>query len=548
MGASWRLGVEARLNTKVGRDIGIDELEASYDAIFWAIGAQKGRGLPVPGWGTENCLTGIEFLDVFNRGWVFSTAKRIVVVGGGDTSIDVASVARRLGHITHQAHHDQPDTAAFGYTAHDVAGVIRREGVKAVLTSLFPVEQMTAAEREREDAKREGIEIKGGVMPLEILRDEAGHAVAIKMCQCTVKGTTPVPVEGTEFHIPCDMVVSAIGQMADLAEGLERLDSGRSAIAIDAVYKVKGTQKHFAGGDAVRPHLLTTAVGHARIAAETITHFLDGNPQDKRPKVDVHHFNLLEELHARKLEPEPYDHGQTRGTSSANFAIHNYEDRSASQIVPHTALFKGHFPYTPRNERAEREVSATQVVGDFNERMIGFTEQQARAEGMRCMSCGLCFECDACMIYCPQKAIDRVPKKERAAGRYVETDYNEMRRLPHLPGCLPHRLHPDGPRGVSAMLRLSLLRGIGRTTLITPHPVLLPQGEGTHARCVIQASLSLWEKDRMRGNALIRHSSLRSSLRLAAGTVRAESNLVPHPPKGAASIASRTPITCGAIT
>ena len=74
------------------------------------------------------------------------------------------------------------------------------------------------------------------------------------------------------------MVVSAIGQMADLDEGLERLDNGKSAIAIDAVYKVKGTQKHFAGGDVVRPHLLTTAVGHGRIAAETITHFLDGEP------------------------------------------------------------------------------------------------------------------------------------------------------------------------------------------------------------------------------------------------------------------------------
>src|SRR5208282_498947 len=83
------------LNTKAGRDISMEALEAGFDAIFWAVGAQKGRGLPVPGWGAENCLTGIEFLDVFNRGWVYSTAKRIVVVGGGDTSIDVASVARR---------------------------------------------------------------------------------------------------------------------------------------------------------------------------------------------------------------------------------------------------------------------------------------------------------------------------------------------------------------------------------------------------------------------------------------------------------------------
>ena len=424
IGRILALGVEARLNTKVGRDIGIDELEASYDAIFWAIGAQKGRGLPVPGWGTENCLTGIEFLDVFNRGWVFSTAKRIVVVGGGDTSIDVASVSRRLGHITHQAHHDQPDTAAFGYTAHDVAGVIRREGVKAVLTSLFPVEQMTAAEREREDAKREGIEIKGGVMPLEILRDKAGHAVAIKMCQCTVKGATPVPVEGTEFHIPCDMVVSAIGQMADLAEGLERLDSGRSAIAIDAVYKVRGTQ-NTSPAATLCARICSPPPSAMPVSPRKPSRISWMAIRSKRPKVDVHHFNLLEELHARKLDPEPYAHGQSRGTSSANFAIHNYEDRSSSQIVPHTALFKGHFPYTARNERAERPVSASQVVGDFNERMVGFTEQQARTEGMRCMSCGLCFECDACLIYCPQKAIDRVPKKERAAGRYVATDYTK---------------------------------------------------------------------------------------------------------------------------
>ena len=135
-----------------------------------------------------------------------------------------------------------------------------------------------------------------------------------------MKGMTPVPITGTEFHVACDMVISAIGQMADLAEGLERLDSGKSAIAIDAVYKVKGTQKHFAGGDAVRPHLLTTAIGHGRVAAETITHFLAGNPQDKRPKVDVHQFNLLDELHARHLDPQPYDHEQKRGTDGAKFA------------------------------------------------------------------------------------------------------------------------------------------------------------------------------------------------------------------------------------
>ncbi len=418
-------GVEVRLNTRVGPDIPLDDLDRAFDAVFWAIGAQKGRPLPVPGGDAVNCMTGVEFLDAFNRGWVFSTGRRIVIVGGGDTSIDVASVARRLGHIRHGHAHDTPSYAAMGHTASDVAGALRREGVTAVLTSLFPLEQMTAAEREREDALREGIDIRGGVMPLEVVKDESGRAKALRLCECTMKGMTPIPDEGTEFEIECDVIISAIGQMADFAGGLEKLDSGRGAIAIDGVYQVKNRPKHFAGGDVVRPHLLTTAIGHGRVAAETISHFLAGSPEDRRPKVDVHHFNLLEELGQRGLDPEAYDHQQKRGTSAEKFAIHNYEDRSATQVIPHHALFKGHFPFIERSKRDERHVAADKVIGDFEERIIGITEEQARTEGKRCMSCGLCFECDACVIFCPQNAVQRAPKKERAIGRYVYTDYTK---------------------------------------------------------------------------------------------------------------------------
>ncbi|NJL06915.1 MAG: NAD(P)-binding protein [Methylacidiphilales bacterium] len=416
-------GIEVRLSTRVGEDVAIDELEREFDAVFWAIGAQRGRPLPVPGADAENSITGVEFLDAFNRGWVFSTAMRIVVVGGGDTSIDVASVARRIGHITRASEHDVSPNAAFGHTAHDVAGTLRREGVKAVLTSLFPIDEMTAAAREREDAMREGIEIKGGIMPLEVIKDDAGRVMALRVCQCTMRGMTPLPVDGTEYDIPCDMIISAIGQMADLAEGLERLDGGRGAIAIDPVFQVKKMPKHFAGGDAVKPHLLTTAIGHGRIAAETISDFLDGKLGERRPKIDVRHFNLVAELARRALTPKPYDHIQQRGTSASDFAIHNYEDRSASQVVSHEELFKGHFPFIPRNRRAERHVTNESVLGDFSERIVGLTEEQARKEGERCMTCGLCLECDNCVIFCPQLAVERVPKDRRAVGRYVTTDY-----------------------------------------------------------------------------------------------------------------------------
>lgn len=419
-------GVTVKLNTRVGSDISMDQLDRDYDAIFWAIGAQKGRPLPVPGADAPNCITGVEFLDAFNQGWALSTAKNIIVVGGGDTSIDVASVARRIGHIsTAHAHDTGAEAGSLGHTAHDVAGALAREGVKSTLTSLFPIDQMTAAEREREDAKREGVDIKGGVMPLEVIKNDQGVAIGLRLCVCTMKGVVPQPVDGTEFVLDCDMIISAIGQMADLAEGLEQLDGGRSAIAIDGLYRVKGMEKHFAGGDAVRPHLLTTAIGHGRVAAETISHYLSGHLEEKRPKVDVNQFNLLEELHQRALDPAPYDHSQSRGTSSGKYAIHNYEDRGAAQIIPHRDLYKGHFTYVARETRDERHVDADHVLGDFEERIVGFSEEQAKKEGERCMSCGMCFECDNCVIFCPQTAVERVPKKERAVGRYVRTNYSK---------------------------------------------------------------------------------------------------------------------------
>jgi glutamate synthase (NADPH/NADH) small chain len=417
------LGVEVKTDTRIGHDVSLEQLEKDYDAIFWGIGAQTGRPLPVPGFDADNCITGVEFLEAFNQGWVFSTAQKIVVVGGGDTSVDVASVARRLGHITHRADKGRSESVVLGHTAHDVAGTARREGVKAVLTSLFPIEEMTAAEHEREDALREGVEIKGSVLPLEVIKDDQGRVKALKMCECEMDGMKPVPKEGTEFEIECDLVVSAIGQMGDLT-GIEALDNGNGFIATDPLYKVKDKDKHFAGGDVVRPHLLTTAIGHGRIAAENIDHLLAGNPVDKRPKVDVHHFNLLNELHQRHLEPEEYDHTQSRGTSSAKFAIHNYEDRSATQIIPHDEIYKGHFKYEAREQRGEVQIIGDDVLGNFEERIKGFTEEQAQTEGNRCMSCGMCFECDACVIYCPQDAVHRVPKAERAVGRYVYTDYN----------------------------------------------------------------------------------------------------------------------------
>ena len=421
-------GVEAKTGVLIGKDITIEQLEADYDAIFWAVGAQKGRGLFLDAWeGTENCISGVAFLEAFNQGKLHYTTQKVVVVGGGDTSIDVASVARRLGHISTMAEKDRPEAVVLGHTAHDVASAAQREGVQSVLTSLFPLEDMTASERERDDATREGVEIKGGVMPVDIIKDENGRATALRMCECTMDGMKPVPVEGTEFDIECDLIVSAIGQMGDLANGLEALDNGKGFIDISNVYQLKGEgkEKHFAGGDIVRPHLLTTAIGHGSIAAEGMDHWLAGSPDERRPKVDVHHFNLLGELHQRGKDPEDYSMEPVRGTNDAGFAVHNYEDRAASQIIPHDDLFLGHYTHDPVQKRNEKHIGADEVLGNFEERLVGFNEEQAKHEGERCMSCGMCFECDNCVIFCPQDAVFRVKRDEATVGRYVDTDYQK---------------------------------------------------------------------------------------------------------------------------
>jgi NADPH-dependent glutamate synthase beta subunit-like oxidoreductase/Pyruvate/2-oxoacid:ferredoxin oxidoreductase delta subunit len=417
------MGVDTKLGVRIGKDISMEDIEKEYDAVLWALGCKSGRGLPIDSWAnTPNCVSGVAFLEAFNEKRLQVVSKNVVVVGGGDTSIDVASVARRLGHIENTNQNDRPENVVMGYTAHDVAASASRTGATVTLTSLFPVENMTAAEHEVTDAKNEGVDIQGSVMPLEVVKDADGRATGLKVCQCTMDGNRPVPVEGTEYVIEADLIVSAIGQYGDL-DGLSDMDNGRGFIDADANYQVKGKPGHFVAGDIIRPHLLTTAIGHAAIAADSIDNFFKAKNLAKRPKVDVHHFNLLNKLKESGLEPKAYNHKEDRGTSSSDFAVHNYEDRSSHEIIPADELFLGHFSYTPRLKREEVPVSSDEVLGHFKERMKGLETAQAQDEARRCMSCGMCFECDNCVIYCPQDAVLRTPKKASTTGRYVYTDY-----------------------------------------------------------------------------------------------------------------------------
>ena len=416
--------IEFRANVRVGKDVSIAQLEVEFAAVIWTVGCQVGRAIPVPGGDAPNCVSGVKFLEAYNSGRLHVSASKVVCVGGGDTSIDVVSVARRLGHISTQNPAERPELVVHGFVAHDAAQAAFREGAQVVLTSLFSQSDMTAAEHEVHDALTEGVDIHDGVMPVEVLLDDDGRACAIRLARCTLEKGVPTPIDGTEYEVECDLVVAAIGQGGDL-DGLNDLDNGRGLIDADAHFALPNRPGHFAAGDIIRPHLLTTAIGQASIAVDSVDRFLNERDLRKRPKVDVHHFNLLNKLRETGLEPGDASAGEIWGTDDSNVAIHNYEDRSSNEIVPADQLFLAHFPNTPRNVRSEMVPSATQVLGHFEERIIGLSDEQARAEADRCMSCGMCFECDSCVIFCPQDAVFRVKKDQRTMGRYVDTDYTK---------------------------------------------------------------------------------------------------------------------------
>jgi len=417
------MGVELHMNTRVGRDISVEALEKDYDAILLVIGAQQGRTLNVPGGDAPNCVSGVAFLSAFNEERMHFTAEKVVVIGGGDTAMDVISVARRLGHIKNAHENDRPEAIIRNLTAHDVATTASREGSEVLLIYRRPIEQMPAAEHEVVTAEQEGVKIRGSLAPVELVLGEDGRATALRVIEVDWTDGKMTEKEGSEFDIKCDLVVPAVGQSGDLT-GLEEFDNGRGLIDADSFYQVPDKPGYFVCGDIVRPHLLTTAIGQAAIAADSIDRYLDREEYDKRPKVDVHHFQLLDKLREAHLAPEEYPETQDWGTDAAGYAVHNYEDRAQQEIISHEELFLGHFPYTERNRRLETGVTADEVLGSFEERFQGLAESEAQAEAERCMSCGMCFECDNCVIYCPQDAVLRTPPKEATMGRYVYTDYD----------------------------------------------------------------------------------------------------------------------------
>jgi len=257
------LGVEVKTNCVVGEDITLDQIRKEFDAVFIAVGSGRGKKMNIPGADLKGCYSAIGFLMKVNTGEIHPLLapekeielpqdKRVIVVGGGFTAVDCALVAVRLGN--------------------EVEVVYRRTK-----------ESSSAREDEWEMLEEEGVKINWLTQPVEVIGDEEGKVKALKCVKMKLipqEGRRPKvePIPDSEFEIPCDVVIFAVGQgdnptaYKDL-EGL-KIDKWNNLSTVDEEFRTN-VEGVWAGGDVVNGgDLVVTAIKHAKIAAQSIHKYL----------------------------------------------------------------------------------------------------------------------------------------------------------------------------------------------------------------------------------------------------------------------------------
>ena len=248
-----RTGVEIKTGVCVGTDISVEQLRQDYDALYVAIGAHADKKLGLPGEDSGNVLSAVEFLRDCGEGAPLDfTGKRVVVIGGGNVSMDATRTAIRLG--------------AAGVTC-----VYRRR-----------LDDMTALPEEIADAQAEGCQILPLQAPHRIEADENGNVAALWTKPQIIGGYgrdgRPAPRDAAEreFRIPCDYLIIAIGQRIE-SDNFEKggILTSHGALKADLSGYVPGTPNVFAGGDAVTgPATVIRAVAAGKVGAANIDSFL----------------------------------------------------------------------------------------------------------------------------------------------------------------------------------------------------------------------------------------------------------------------------------
>jgi len=403
------LGVDIRLNTPIGPDGAhtVDDLfQSGYRAVCLAIGAHRSLALHIPGENLSGVVQGLALLkavrlsqqvgdpaltDKLAQMLRFGPATRALVLGGGNTAMDAARTLKRLGL--------------------DQVQVLYRRSRG----------EMPALAEEIADAEQEGVHIEYLTSPVRIEGDDASGVTGLECIRMQLTDPDdsgrrrPVPIPESTFRIAADLVVPAIGQVPDTGLlqagcGVNLDRSGRIQIQKDGWMTARPGL--FAAGDAVTRGgmAVVEAIGMGKKAAAAIDAYLK-----RRPAAEA-------------------------GPKAAPLKVADRE------LAP------------DQKKPVPRVPAATVAVPDrlkgFCEVEKGYTEAEAVAEAKRCLSCGPCSECLACVHVCRPQAIDHSRRERISTHHFGAVLYaDDPRRfaqtsLSSLGGVI--RALPDDPLAGSA--------------------------------------------------------------------------------------------------
>lgn len=240
-------------NVSLGRDFSIDDLKKKgYKAIFIGIGAQEDQRVGVEGDGLGGVLSGINFLRDSALGKKTDVGKKVVVIGGGNTAVDAARTALRMG-------------------AKEVTILYRRSK-----------EEMPAISEEVDGAEQEGVRLQFLAAPVKFSgkdgKIDSIECIRMKLGERDSSGRRkPEPIAGSEFNLKANTVIAAIGQSIDRSALSKQMLNSRQYVQIDEETMETPVEGVFAGGDCVHgPATVIEAIAAGRRAAVSINLYLSG--------------------------------------------------------------------------------------------------------------------------------------------------------------------------------------------------------------------------------------------------------------------------------
>ncbi len=266
------LGVEVKLNTRIGQDINFDQLKSENDAVLISVGATRELKLDIENEDAEGVFTSLDMLKKVEDG-KFEVGKMVAVIGGGNAAIDAARTAKRFGA--------------------EVTIVYRREK-----------KDMPAFEEEIEAAEEEDIKIILCAAPKRIITDGTKitglECLQMELGEFDRSGRRrPQPVDGSEFTLDVDMVIVSIGQQPDTDFVPESTDLERRRNGTISAHKWEmstNVDNVFAAGDAVLgPSTVIESIAQGYKAAITIDEKLMGESRASQIKTDISYEMVLPE-------------------------------------------------------------------------------------------------------------------------------------------------------------------------------------------------------------------------------------------------------------